>query len=101
MTREKYSAFSAKPTSWLSVSRDTLNPLLNHEKLKTRLNVIQHYKYINGVEMAHWPHFAMSRFARHVYRFKFNYAIKGFAAYVIYRDVAEYRKMKETSFVTI
>ena len=51
--------------------------------------------------MAHWPHFAMSRFARHVYRFKFNYAIKGFAAYVIYRDVAEYRKMKETSFVTI
>jgi hypothetical protein len=38
--------------------------------------------------MAHWPHFAMNRFANHVMRFKYNYAIKGFAAYLIYRDIA-------------
>jgi hypothetical protein len=89
-----------RPSGVLSVSRDTLNPLLNTETLKNRLNVIEHYRYINGVEMAHWPHFAMNRFAKHVMRFKFNYAIKGFAAYLIYRDIAQYRQMKATSYVT-
>jgi hypothetical protein len=74
---------------------------LNTTTLKNRLAVIQHYKYANGVEYAHWPHYVLSRLARHTYRYKFNYAIKGFAGYLVYRDIATYRQFKSTEFVTI
>ncbi len=85
---------SKRPAGILSASRDTLNPLLNTTTLKNRLADIQHYKYINGVEFAHWPHYVLTRLARHTYRYKFNYAIKGFAGYLVYRDYATYRQLK-------
>lgn len=34
-------------------------------------------------------------------KYKFNYAVKGFAAYLVYRDLANYQHMKETSFMTV
>lgn len=92
---------SKRPAGVLSASRDSLNPLLNTNTLKNRLNTIEHYKYIHGVERAHWPHFAMSRLGRHMMRYKTNLAVKGFAAYLIYRDIAYRRTMHETSFVTL
>lgn len=92
---------SKRPSGVLSASRDTLNPLLNTTTLKNRLQTIEHFKYINGKEMAHWPHFAMSRFARHLLRYKGNYAIKGFAAYLIYRDYALLTQLKATTYVTM
>ena len=87
---------SKRPAGVLSASRDTLNPLLNTTTLKNRLAVIQHYKYANGVEYAHWPHYVLTRLARHTYRYKFNYAIKGFAGYLVYRDISSYRQLKST-----
>jgi hypothetical protein len=101
LTKEQFSGVAKRQSGVLSASRDTLNPLLNTETLKNRLAVIEHYRYVHGVEYAHWPHFAMSRLARHVFRYKVNYAIKGFAAYLIYRDVAQYRHLKATTFMTI
>jgi len=69
--------------------------------LKNRLALIEHYKYQHGVEMAHWPHFALKRAARHLYRYKFNYGVKAFAAYVVYSDYANYRHQQERTFMTL
>lgn len=90
-----------RPSGILSSTRDTLNPLLNTEVLKARLEVIEHYRYEHGVKMVHWPHYAMQRLSGHLMRYKFNYAIKGFAAYLMYRDFARYSHMRSTSFTTI
>lgn len=43
----------------------------------------------------------MGRLGRHMMRYKFNYAIKGFAAYLVYRDIAQRRHMKKTTYVTV
>jgi hypothetical protein len=101
LTKEKFSGVSKRPSGILSVSRDTLNPLLNTETLRNRLNVIESYKYMYGVEHAHYPHYAMQRFSKHFMRYKFNYAVKGFALYLMYRDISQFRKMNNQSYVTI
>jgi hypothetical protein len=43
----------------------------------------------------------MRRVANHAMKYKFNYAVKGFAVYLVYRDLADYQHMKETSFMTM
>ena len=43
----------------------------------------------------------MARFGRHVMRYKGNLAVKGFFAYLIYRDLAYRSQMHQTSFVTL
>jgi hypothetical protein len=68
--------------------------------LKNRLELIQYYKTVHG-DHAFWPHFFMRRVANHALKYKFNYAVKGFAAYLVYRDFANYQHMKETSFLTM
>ena len=84
----------------LSHSRDTLNPLLNAEVLKERLRQIEHYKYQHGVQYARWPHYALTRLGSHLYKYKANYALKGFAAYLLYRDVQNYRYWNEKVILT-
>lgn len=103
LTKEQYAGSVVKSSKLgvLSTSRDTLNPLLNTETLKNRLAVIQHYKYLNGVEHAHWPHFALARLGRHLMKYKFNYAVKGFAAYMVYRDIAAYQHLQKRTFMSI
>jgi len=101
LTKEQYSGVTKRPSGILSSTRDTLNPLLNTEVLKARLEVIEHYRYEHGIKMAHWPYYAMQRLSGHLMRYKFNYAIKGFAAYLMYRDLARYSHMRSTSFTTI
>ena len=84
----------------LSASRDTLNPLLNTQTLKNRLAVIEHFKAQAG-QHAYWPHHALTNVARHLLKYKFNYAVKGFAAYVVYRDIANYNYMSQRTFLTL
>jgi hypothetical protein len=102
LTKEQYAGVAKVPKlGLLSTSRDALNPLLNTETLKNRLFVIQHYKYLHGVEFAHWPHFVLANIGRHLMKYKFNYAVKGFAAFLLYRAVSEYRHYNSRAFLTM
>ncbi len=84
----------------LSVSRDTLNPLLNTTILKQRLAAIDYYKTLHGVQYARWPHFWMANTASRLYKYKFNLAIKGVAAYMVYREVQNYRNLNAKTVMT-
>ena len=70
----------------LNSSRDTLNPLLNTNTLKTRLEMIEAYKYKHGKMYARWPHYFMQRVSQNLWRYKFNYAVKGFAAFLVFQE---------------
>lgn len=102
LTKEKYNTHQVvnRSASALSVSRDTLNPSLNHKILKERLADIEHYNYRLGVKAAHWPHYVMMNASKHLYKFKFNYALKGFAAYMLYSEVQYYRHMQTQVFLS-
>ena len=100
LTKEQFSGVTKRPGGVLSASRDTLNPLLNTQTLKNRLAVIEHFKTQAG-QHAYWPHYAMTNVARHLLKYKFNYAVKGFAAYVVYRDIANYNHLNQRTFLTI
>jgi hypothetical protein len=84
----------------LNSSRDTLNPALNLETLKNRLWVAEHYKYLHGVEHAYWPHFAMKRAGNHLWKYKFNYAVKAFFLYQVVREVQHYRYINSVAFLS-
>jgi len=84
----------------LSVSRDTLNPLLNTAVLKQRLADIERYKYRNGVEIHRWPHFLLGRMGKHLYKYKFNHGVKAFAAYIVYNDIQHWKHMQSQVFLT-
>ena len=85
----------------MALSRDSMNPLLNVETLRNRLAVIEHYKNIRGEKLGHqWTHHAMNNALRHLNRYKFNYGIKAFAAYVVYRDFAHMKHLKQRMFIT-
>jgi hypothetical protein len=81
LTKEEFSGNFRNKTNLLNTSRDTLNPQLNLENLKNRLNLIEYYKNLHGIEHAYWPHYALGNIGRHLYRYKFNYAIKGLFAF--------------------
>ena len=101
LTKEQYSGKLSRGINALSASRDTLNPMLNAKTLKDRLTAIEYYKYQHGVEHARWPHFFMTNCARHLNRYKFNYGIKAFGAYVVYREYSNYRRIENTQFTSI
>jgi hypothetical protein len=101
LTKEQYNTHVEPRTlANLSVSRDSLNPALNLTLLKGRLNAIEYYNNRLGVELAHWPHFAMKRLGTHLNKYKFNYLVKGFALYIVYSDVQYYRYMQTQAFLT-
>ena len=85
----------------LSVSRDTLNPLLNTTILKDSLAAIEHYNMLHGPMYARWPHYFMGQTAAKLWKYKFNYAVKGAAAYMLYREVKNYRNLSEKTVMTI
>ena len=85
----------------LSVSRDTLNPMLNTNILKNRLAAIEYYKTLNGPMHARWPHFFMRQTANKLWKYKFNLALKGFAAYIVYREVQNHRNLNEKTVMTL
>ena len=84
----------------LSVSRDTLNPLLNTTILKQRLAAIEHYNMLHGPQYARWPHYFMGQTAAKLWKYKFNYAVKGAAAYMLYREIQNYRNLNEKTVMT-
>ena len=85
----------------LSVSRDTLNPLLNTKVLKERLALIEYYNLKHGAKYARWPAYFMMQSANKLWKYKFNLAVKGAAAYMLYREVANYRNLNEKTVMTI
>jgi hypothetical protein len=36
----------------------------------------------------------------HLYRYKVNYAVKGFAGYMLYRDIANFQHVNSVRFMT-
>ena len=62
-----------------------MNPVANLEALKQRLWVAEHYKYLHGAEIAHWPHFFLKNVGTHLNKYKYNYAVKAFFFYQLYR----------------
>ena len=101
LTNEQYSGIVPRSINALSASRDTLNPLLNTTVLKNRLADIEHYKFLHGEKYARWPAFWMANTGRHLWKFKFNYAVKGFAAYLVYREIQQYNNLKEKSILSL
>ena len=102
LTKEQYNNNQIVPRSLhaLSVSRDTLNPLLNTAVLKERLADIEYFKYRHGVMIHRWPHFALGRLGTNLYKYKFNYGVKAFAAYIVWNDIQHYRHMKTQVFLS-
>ena len=43
----------------------------------------------------------MANAGRHLWKYKFNYAVKGFAAYLVYREIQQYNNLKEKSILSI
>lgn len=83
----------------LNSSRDSLNPAINLETLKNRLWVAEHYRLLHGVEHAYWPHYLMRNVGGHLKKYKFNYAIKAFFIYQVYREVQNYRYTTSVAFL--
>jgi hypothetical protein len=84
----------------LNSSRDSLNPAVNLETLKNRLWVAEHYRLLNGVEFAYWPHYAMRNVGGHLWKYKFNYAVKAFFIYQVYREIQNYQHVKSVTFLS-
>ena len=62
--------------------------------------MIEHFKYLHGEKYAHWPHYWMGRQASQLWKYKFNYAVKGFAAYLVFREVQQYRNLQAKTVMT-
>ena len=101
LTSEQYSGVLPRQINALSVSKDTLNPLLNTQVLKQRLNAIEYYKTLHGAQYARWPHFFMKNCANYAWRYKGNLAVKGFLAYMLFAEVQNHRNLNEKTVMTI
>lgn len=100
LTKEQYTGVVPRKLNIFSASRDTMNPYLNTQRLKNRLEAIEHYRHKHGQLYARWPHFAMQRLGNHLFRYKVNYGIKAFAAYLAYQEYAEYRHLSQMTIMT-
>ena len=99
MTKEQYSGNYRNRLPLLNSSRNSLNPTMNLEVMKNRLWVTEHYRLLHGVEHAYWPHYFMRNAACHLNKFKFNYAVKAFFAYQVYREVQNYNYVTKVAFL--
>ena len=68
--------------------------------LKNRLNVIEYYRNLHGIENAYWPHYFLRNTGTHVWKYKFHYAFKAFLAYNVYREIRNFRYRNNTEFLT-
>ena len=100
LTKEQYSGNYRNRVPMLNSSRDSLNPAVNLETLKNRLWVAEHYRLLHGVEFAYWPHYAMKNVGTHLWKFKFNYAVKAFFIYQVYREYQNYQYVKNVTFLS-
>ena len=99
LTKEQFSGNYRDKLAHLNSSRDTINPSINLENVKNRLWVTEHYRLVRGLEHAYWPHFVIRNVGLHLNKYKFNYAVKAFFAYQVYRDVQNYSYRNSVSFI--
>lgn len=99
LTKEQFSGNYRSKVPALNASRDTINPAINLETLKNRLWVAEHYRLLHGVEHAYWPHYFIRNLGGHLNKYKFNYAVKAFFAYQVYREIQNYRYINSVSFL--
>ena len=100
LTSEQYSGVLPRQINALSVSKDTLNPMLNTKILKQRLDAIEYYNTLHGLKYARWPHFWMKQTGNYLWKYKGNLAVKGFFAYMVYREVQNYRNLHQKTVMT-
>ena len=100
LTNEQYQGVVPRQVNALSVSRDTLNPLLNTQVLKNRLAAIEYYNMQHGSLYARWPKHFMAQTAAKLWKYKVNLAVKGAAGYMLYREVQQYRNLSEKTIMT-
>ena len=74
--------------------------MLNAKRLQQRLAAIEHYKHKHGLLYARWPHFVMQKMGNNLWRYKFNYAVKGVAAYIVYQEYANYQHLASKTIMT-
>ena len=101
LTKEQYTGAVPKDITTQGASPDTLNPLLNTQRLKSRLQLIEAYRYKHGVMYARWPHFVMQKVGSNLWRYKFNYAVKGLAAFMLYQEYANWKYMDSVAILSL
>lgn len=100
LTKEQFSGNYRNRLPMLNSSKDSLNPVANLETLKNRLWVTEYYRLLHGVEHAYWPHYTMKNVGNHLFKYKFNYAVKAFFAYQVYREIQNYRYINSVTFIS-
>eukprot|EP00347_Sterkiella_histriomuscorum_P000109 403377146 len=83
----------------LSQTSTALNPVANLELMKTRLAVAEYYRLLHGEQHAYWVHYTLRNVGRHLNKYKFNYAIKGYLVFTIYNEIAHYRYQNSIRFL--
>ncbi|CDW71683.1 UNKNOWN [Stylonychia lemnae] len=99
LTKEEYSGEYRNDLLNLGASQNTLNPQHSLDTLKNRLWVSEFYRLQHGVEHAHWPHFFLRNVGRHLNKYKFNYAVKGYLVYLLYREFANFQYQNSIKFM--
>ena len=81
-------------------SRDALNPFVNAETLRNRLWVIDHYRFRYGAQHTYWMHSLLGKAGNKLFKYKFNYALKGLLAYQVYAHYQTLKRMDEITYLT-
>lgn len=99
LTKEEYSGNFRAQVPYISAHRDLLNPKMSLQLVKDRLAMIEHYRAIDTHRIVHWPHYALGRIGKHVYKYKFHYGFKAFVIYMAYREVQNYRHLRTVAYL--
>ena len=67
--------------------------------MKNRLAVAEYYRLLHGEQHAYWVHYSMRNIGRHINKYKYNYAFKGFMLYNVYREISNYRYQNGIRFL--
>ena len=100
LTKEQYAGAYRPRISIFNSARDALNPYVNAETLRNRLWVIDHYKFRYGANHTYWVHTMLGNWGKHLMRYKFNYAVKGFLAYQVYAAYQNYKYVDSMTFLS-
>mmetsp|Transcript_19338 Transcript_19338/g.29643 ORF Transcript_19338/g.29643 Transcript_19338/m.29643 type:complete len:125 (-) Transcript_19338:31-405(-) len=95
----EYFAGASRGLQVFSSSKDALNPKLNADVLRGRLETIEYYKFRYGKAHRFWLHTYINRVASQLWKYKFNYAVKGFLAFLVYQKYTNYQYMSSVSLL--
>ena len=100
LTREQYSRNFRTDLKYLSPARDALNPKMNLELLKQRLAQMERIEAQIPAKYRFWPRHLMDKYGAHLNKYKFNYLVKAFLAYNLYREFMNANHLHRVSFLT-